>query len=343
MKRLKHNLLRMAGLCVITMLCSGCMRFVESLPIPCPAGVMGASSMRRYDPSFISVHHPYFYGTRMALDGLVDSYEKAPGFIPFCVLSLPLDFAMDVIELPIKVVDDVTRPWFERQEHRKKLSQITDVYEIFVRGIEDKKRRRLFFSDDYLWAFKDRLQKYGIGSGDVELIISNGQSDMDYLALFLDEIVAIDKSHGLTLLSYYTYLDCKMLPTYRYLLAHGLKPSDYKEEIAIRSAVLNSLYMGGCESGQLELVKLLLEKGCNPNAVEDTPRRYEPWPETYGIPYQRTFTALDMACVLLELSKRKEQPDEKAVKTASDLVELLQRYGAMHSLLWDTNDGWGNN
>ena len=330
-----QKLLMIIWLCAITILFSGCARFFNAINI-------GDGGRR----PFIDTSHPYFWGTRSTIKDVGTAVVKADaGMIPFLIVDLPFEFAVDaLVELPPKVLVDVTMPLYEyekkRQARMQKLHRMR-MLDLFKEGLHDKRRSRLFYSDDYLKVFRNEVSHIVVGHIDVEDYITVGQRDLDYLALYIDSIVAHHRSQGMKLLTHNKYLIYNMLPVYQYLLEHSLKPSDYQKyngafewETAIWSAVINFYYMDVCEPRQLKLVKLLLKKGCNPNTIADYPKLNAPPPKIEGVPYIHSLTALDLACEYLELSRHKEHPDGTAIKTAKELVELLQRYGAKHSPYW---------
>ena len=176
----------------------------------------------------------------------------------------------------------------------------------------------------------------------VDRLVASGQGKPKYLARYLDAIVKQHKAYGLVFLNKYEYLRHSMLPIYRYLLSHSLNPSDYNEECAIWYAVINYLHCEKQNPQQLELIKLLLKKGCNPNAI----LARSPFTSAVGgtsvndldasinVSLNRNYTALDLACEYLELSKGTSPPDEKAVKSVTKLIQILRNYGAKHSEAW---------
>ena len=140
MKRFIQNILMIIWLCAITILSSGCVRFLGAANI-------GDAGSR----PFISITNPYFYGTRGTIEGVIEYYNN-PAMVFLLFLDLPFEFAIDVIvEGPKKIIYGVTRPWHyykkKKQEHRRQLSTML-LMDVFKEGLAEKRRWRLFSSID---------------------------------------------------------------------------------------------------------------------------------------------------------------------------------------------------
>ena len=106
----RYKLIRLplliVGLGMIATMSPGCCRIVNSIPIS------GAGSGK----PFVSIYNPYFYGSREIITEL-GSLEN-PGWIPFLILDLPFEFAVDaLVELPWKGLHDLCKPLSEMSEN----------------------------------------------------------------------------------------------------------------------------------------------------------------------------------------------------------------------------------
>ena len=320
-----HNILKILMLCFFCTICSSCGRLL-----------IGALDHK----PLLTIQRPYFSITREEIHEIATKHNS---MTPFLILDLPFEFVVDaLLEAPWKALNDALMPLHERAKEKE--SSYHHLYgsnleTIFEQGLQQKGLHLL--SDDYLRVFKIKLSQ-GVFMIDVDRLLASGQGNQKYLARYLDAIVKQHKAYGLLFLNKYEYLRHPMLPIYRYLLSHSLKPSDYNEECAIWYAVVNYLHSEKQNPQQLELIKLLLKKGCNPNAI----LARSPFTSAVGgnsvndmdasinDSLIRSFSALDLACEYLEQSKGTSPPDEKAIESATTLIQILRDYGAKHTEAW---------
>ena len=290
------------------------------------------------DPAF-SPNRPYFYATKETIKGITDDQIPFP-FKLAILLDLPFELVGDIaIEMPLVAYNDIHRHAQTRKELHDYLDKTT-LLSIFERGLQDKKEWHLIPSDPYYKAFKNKYltDMNTISTRDIDYFIAIGETDKKYLARYLDFMIANenDYRYATYLLSESKHLKYSMLPVYRYLLSHSLQPAKLPEEKAVFCAVLNFVQAEAIEQN-IELVKLLLKKGCNPNVESQVRLSHLRYPYTHN-PFSgllnRNLTALDLACEYQKSVLNKEIPDDKAVKNAKKLIRLLQKYDAKHSTVW---------
>ncbi len=329
--RLIHYCLNILLLSMLSIMCPGCLRVLEAAVDQQPV---------------FDIDRPYFSVTRESIHEIVSSNKMTP----ILILDLPFEFVCDaLIEVPWKGVNDILRPLaeWEKRRNEKNLYSL-NLESLFEQGL--KQKRFFLCPDDYLRVFKIKRSQ-GSEAIDVDRLVLSGQDNKEYLALYLDAIIRYDKEYGLVLLNRYPYLEHDMLPVYRYLLSHSLKPSNYREDCAIYYAVIHYVHSGKHEPQQLKLIKLLLKKGCNPNSIQ----AHSPYTSSIGgnevnnldssIKYSIMasldcdfwalgYNALDLACAYHEVLKRADPPDIKAIEATASLVKILRKHGAMHSKSW---------
>jgi len=290
------------------------------------------------DPAF-SPNHPYFYGAKETIKGITDDQIPFP-FKLAILVDLPFELVGDIaIEMPLVAYNDIHRHAQTRKELHDYLDKTT-LLSIFERGLQDKKEWHLIPSDPYYKAFKKKYltDMNTISARDIDYFIAIGGTDKNYLARYLDFMIANenDYRYATYLLRESKHLNYSMLPVYRYLLSHSLKPAKLPEENAVFCAVLDFVQTEAIEQN-FELVKLLLKNGCNPNVKSQVRLSHLRYPYTQNplcSLLNRNLTALDLACEYQKSVLNKETPDDKAVKNAKKLIRLLQKYDAKHSTVW---------
>ena len=265
----------------------------------------------------------YFYGTQ-----LVGQCLTQP-FAPLAILDFPFELVIDLIILPVQLID--AQGISERR--RQRAAQMSPVY--LVR-------------DGWMKEFKNHLPTMDSWSRSYlakELVYSESVSVGERKTCkYLKVLCEYDSGCLERLLNSDICLRFRHYKIYEYLFRHGFSVKDVSCENAVFFAVVSSY--GHCILQEYKMARLLLQNGCNPNAappymttethgkVSNTPLESE-WKEFwrwYG--KYKDMTPLDIAISHLEQMKeenkesRNNKYDTLEMNNAEELVRLLRRFGA---------------
>ena len=250
----------------------------------------------------------YYYGTRIAVCCI-----PSP-LLPIAILDLPFEFAIDTIVFPFQLAralgvdpsfrSEVKEAWIDGK-----------VLEELARD-DNWQRFKLMVTDPRYYYFYDR--------DNMGRIFNQLEGHSSHAFRYIDFLYKKDARYAEDLLCDDRCLHACYYPLYRKMLGKWLKPSEVPSEHAIFSTVITNR---DAEPKLLELVALLLDNGCNPNAPETMPKYG--WKHIHRIPFENIDkTALDEAEYLADFYKRPEYISSGKHRTYEKLVALLRSHGA---------------
>lgn len=290
--KLMARWLFIAMMAVLCMMTSGCLRMTAEVG----AQIMSGFGSEHSEP--ILVNDKYFDGTRHVAPLLLTPAA------PIALIDLPLEFVWDVVLVPPQLRWQIT-DYFKEQ---RRLANRTLLQVICDRDISVALRRLKKSGDHY-----DNMI---IGH-----LIWKDEADKKRMLPLIDAIFKSDIRFAEQALYDQNLLMGDNLEFYRYLFAMGLlSPKAFPREHAVYNAMETMLgnYVEELEP-HLELVRLLLANGCNPNSV--------PYPnQLYPEPRYVTLSALDLA--EMTYKREAERNDVGRSISASKCIDLLKSYGA---------------
>ena len=251
----------------------------------------------------------YYYGTKAALMGI------ATPLFPVAIVDLPFELVFDTISLPFQVAKD--KGW--NPAFKQRLMQDGGLFET-----------EFLIRYDNNWpVFQKRITDpryyYFYQSSRMGYIFECLDGRSDHAFRYIDFLYKIDARYATDLLCDDRCLQAQFYPLYKKMFKKWLRPKEVPSEHAVFSAVIANR---DAEPQLLELVTLLLNNGCNPNAPTETA------PPDHWAHIHRTQpdciekTALDEAEYLAEFYHRPENIRSEKYKTYDKLVALLRSHGA---------------
>ncbi len=250
----------------------------------------------------------YYYGTMIAAACI-----PSP-LLPIAILDLPFEFVIDTFLFPFQLARDlgidpsfrseVLNAWIDGKQLEELVRD--DNWQKFHLQVTDP-NYYYFYERDKMGRIFDQLEGHS-----------------SHAFRYIDFLYKKDARYAEDLLCDDRCLHACYYPLYRKMLGKWLKPTEVPSEHAVFSAVITNR---DAEPKLLELVALLLDNGCNPNAPETTPQN------GYNHIHRTPFniinkTALDEAEYLADFYKRPEYISSGKYRTYEKLVTLLRSHGA---------------
>ena len=275
------------------------------------------------DEEYITM--PY-WGVYADIELMID--KKAPVMI----MDIPFSLVIDTLILPYTLIVDTRMLYTEfynwirwRQEYHRNYSyymnprqieKIPSYNSLVLAAWKAEDACKIRCSELHLKEFKRRLTQNDAGFDETVIDTLFEVGKVNYalyrLAPFYCALLECDSRYGEQFLNDRKLLKYKMMENYRKMFERNLlRPSEYPGEHAVHDAVWNlvndrEIYY----VWQLKLVELLLQHGCNPNAVA----------------IEGEASPLDLALEYLSKCRNEIPCDAEKVAEAQRLVELLKKY-----------------
>ncbi len=251
----------------------------------------------------------YYYGTSAALLGI------ASPLFPIAIVDLPVELVIDTILFPFQMAERNGSLPGQKSRFMKDGS----VFEL-----------ELLIRYDHHWPlFQKRITdpryNYFYTSSQMGNIFNCLDGHFDHAFRYIDFLYKKDARYAADLLCDDRCLQAQFYPLYQKMFKKWLKPAEVPSEHAIFSAVIANR---DAEPQLLELVTLLLENGCNPNAptVISPPNNWAHIHRTQSNCIEKT--ALEEAEYLAEYYHRPENLSSQKYQVYDRLVALLRSHGA---------------
>lgn len=304
------------GMIVTCLMSTGCLRIMTD--------AMGHSLSKGAYTSYAG--DTFFYGTK-----LVGATLQTP-LAPIGIVDLPFELVIDVVVLPFQCVD-------AKGMHQRRLERIAKMEPVYLAReglLDDFKLRLESMSTSHRCSLVDSL-----AHGET---VTHGRRIFKFIRVMCEYDPAcfeylLNSRHSLYHVHY---------KVYQYLFRRGFSARNVQREYAVYFAMVSS--WGSGSPRQLKMIKLLIDNGCNPNAMppewkavehgdgEMTPLDFALKDfERYRTDQYKDKTPLDLALSQMENYRRQygDNPPNKMkedeMRCSEKLIKMLRDYGAKTS------------